>query len=263
MSRPKWQVKIINRFFREILLLAKITRVPIIGSWIYRALFDKDRITFIPVNESVPAHEHVALPSEIVRHFISRSEHIWIKDKCVCRAAEGCDNYPAELGCIYLGSAVMKFNPDLGREATVGEALQHLRRCEDAGLVHMIGLNRMDSLMLNCAPADTLMTICNCCECCCFFRILPDLNQPIKEKIKGLSCVEVTVEEGCTGCGACTGSCFTRAITVTNGRARINDNCIGCGKCVRACCSGSIRLTINDPVFINNSIALIAEYAAR
>jgi ferredoxin len=233
--------------------------VPFIGSWIFKFLFKKDDITFLPVNESIRHREHVALPSDIVRYFIVNANRIWIKNECVCRAAEGCKNYPVELGCIYLGDAVNNFNPELGRIAAVGEALEHLQRCDDAGLVHMIGLNRMDSLMLNCAPSDTLMTICNCCECCCFFRILPGLNGPIKEKIKGLPNVNVSILDSCTGCGECVAGCFVKAITIENGRARINDDCIGCGKCVMACGVESIRLDITDSVFVNNSIARISD----
>jgi ferredoxin len=263
MSRPKWQAKLINRFFGKIFFLARITRVPVVGTLIFKFLFKKDDITFIPVNESIRRHEHVALPSDIVRHFIMISKYIWIKHECVCRAAEGCKNYPVDLGCIYMGDAVNNFNPDLGRMVTVDEALDHLRRCDDAGLVHMIGLNRMDSLMLNCAPSDALMTICNCCECCCFFRILPGLNDPIKEKIKGLPNVNVCVLDTCTGCGECVSGCFVKAISIEGGKACINENCIGCGKCVMACGTESIRLDINDPVFINNSIARISDNQSR
>jgi ferredoxin len=263
MSRPKWQAKLINRFFGKIFLLAKISRLPILGTWIYRLLFDKDDITFIPINESLEHQEHVALPSDIIRHFIMRSPYIWIKDKCVCRTAENCKNYPRDLGCIYLGTAVKNFHPDLGRMATVDEALEHVRRCEEAGLVHMIGINKLDSLMLNCAPSDALMTICNCCECCCFFRILPGLNEPIREKIRGLDSVVIEVHDGCTGCGACTASCFAGALSVVEGRAVINENCIKCGKCVRACGAGFIKMTIDDPVFIESSITRIMESSAR
>jgi ferredoxin len=263
MSRPQWQVKLIQMFFGGIFLFARATRLPVIGSWIYRALFDKDDITFIPVNESLQHPEHVALPSDIVRHFIMKAEHIWIKDSCVCRSAEGCRNYPVDLGCIYLGGPVLKFNSGLGRMATAEEALDHLQRCADAGLVHMIGLNRMDSLMLGCAPSDTLMTICNCCECCCFFRILPDLHGPIKQKIRGLPCVDISVAEGCTGCGKCAAACFVQAISIAGGKARINDDCIRCGKCVRACGAGSIKMRITDPVFVDNSIGRITAVSYR
>lgn len=254
MSRPKWQARLINRFFKKIFLFAKLTRIPVIGTWLYGVFFKKDDITFIPINTSLEPHDHVVLPSDIIRHFILSSQFIWIKDKCVCRSAEDCKNYPKDLGCIYLGRVVQNFNPDLGRMATVDEALDHVRRCEEAGLVHMIGLNRLDSLMLNCAPSDTLMTICNCCECCCFFRILPGLNKPIREKIRGLDCVSIEVLTGCTGCGACMASCFAGALSIAGGRAVINDNCIKCGKCVRACRAGFIRMNITDPVFVDSSI---------
>lgn len=263
MSRPRWQVKLINRFFKKIFLFANITRVPFVGTWLYRLFFDKDDVTFIPINASLEPHEHVALPSDIIRHFIMKSEYIWIKDRCVCRTAENCRSYPKDLGCIYLGPAVQNFNQDLGRMATVGQALEHVRRCEEAGLVHMIGLNRLDSLMLNCAPSDTLMTICNCCECCCFFRILPRLSGPIRERMRGLDCVTIEVRDGCTGCGACVSSCFAGGISVVHGRVVINNNCIKCGKCVRACRAGLIKMTITDPVFIDSSINRIMESIAR
>lgn len=254
MARPKWQVALLQRLFGGIFIFAWMTRLPIVGRFLYQRLFDKDSIFFIPIDESVRQPEQVALPLEIVRHFIRNAGAIWIKNRCVCRSSMGCENYPADLGCIYLGDEVMNFNPDLGRTVSVEEALEHLRKCADAGLMQMIGLNKIDSLMLNCAPADRLMTICNCCECCCFFRILPNLDEPIRKKIQGLPFVNVVIGEDCTGCGVCVDACFVRAISMKGGRAMIEGDCIRCGKCVRACPGGHIAIEISDPVFVERTI---------
>jgi len=88
----------------------------------------------------------------------------------------GCKDYPMDLGCIFLGEAVKEINPKFGRMATVEEALEHAKKCRDAGLVHLIGKNKLDTVWLNAGPGDKLMTICNCCPCCCLWKILPDIS---------------------------------------------------------------------------------------
>ena len=82
------------------------------------------------------------------------------------------------------------------------------RRCR-AGLVHLIGRNKLDSVWLGAGPSHKLMTICNCCPCCCLWRMIPQLDPAIGAKVTRMPGVSVTVTDRCAGCGTCAaGICF-------------------------------------------------------
>jgi ferredoxin len=190
-----------------------------------------------------------------VEHFVEEARYHWIMDTCICRDASHCQDYPVDLGCLFLGEAVLGINPKLGRLVTREEALAHVRRCHDAGLVHTIGRNKLDTVWLGVGPGDRLMTICNCCPCCCLWRMLPQLDPEIAAKVTRMPGVTVSVTEQCAGCGTCTqGVCFVDAIHLNEQRAVITDACRGCGRCVTACPENAIELSIDDRQFVARSI---------
>ena len=69
-----------------------------------------------------------------------------------------------------MGEAAHGINPQLGRKVSKEEALEHLKKCREAGLVHVIGRNELDALWLGVRPGYKLLTVCNCCHCCCITR---------------------------------------------------------------------------------------------
>jgi ferredoxin len=177
-------------------------------------------------------------------------------DFCICREAEGCQDYPQKLGCLFLGEAVLKINPKLGRLVSQEEAFAHVERCRQAGLVHLIGRNKLDTVWLGANPGDKLLTICNCCPCCCLWKILPILAPSIGDKITKIPGVQVAVSEACLGCGTCAEEiCFVDAIHLNEaGIAEINTACRGCGRCVEICPNEAIELRIEDPAFVAQTI---------
>jgi ferredoxin len=177
---------------------------------------------------------------------------------CICRETEECKDYPIDIGCLFLGEAVKHINPKLGHPVTQEEALAHLQRAREAGLVHMVGRNRIDSVWMGAGPFDKLLTICNCCPCCCLWRVLPNLPDSISDNVTRMPGVSVTVNEECIGCGLCVDSCFVHAIQINDGRAVISEACRGCGRCVEVCPQQVITLTIADDDFVEQSIARIA-----
>jgi ferredoxin len=241
--------------------MARFTRLPILGSLIEYLLFDGDRIFQLPhdgvihVDEPVEQPPEMVLPSRVVAHFIEQARYHWIMDICICRDASGCRDYPVDLGCLFLGEAVLGINPKLGRLVTREEALAHVERCREAGLVHIIGRNKLDTVWLGIGPGDRLMTICNCCPCCCLWRMLPQLDPGIADRVTGMPGVTVSVTEACAGCGTCTQEvCFVDAIHLDGHRAVITDACRGCGRCVTACPQNAIEFSIDDGRFIDRSI---------
>ncbi len=247
MSRPLWQVDLFRRS-HPTPFTARLTRIPLLGKLTKRLLFEDDDIVFVPMNESIDPGEDIALPSDIVRHFVKVAGHRWIMNECICRAAKKCKDHPTELGCIFLGEAVLGINPALGRLASVEETLEHVDKCEEAGLAHLIGRNKLDSVWLNVEPADKLLTICNCCNCCCLWKILlPNAYRSIAESVRRPEGLEVVVSDACAGCGTCSENCFSQSITIRNERAIISDACIGCGRCIPLCPQNAIRVSIASP----------------
>jgi ferredoxin len=265
LSHPIWFVNLIKRTFPGRFRLAQLTRTPVIGRAVDRMLFDGDDIIYlpkdsvIPVNGSLAGPESIVLPSQVVEHFIEQATHQWIMNACICRDASACRDYPIDLGCLFLGEAVLQINPALGRLASKEEALAHVRRCREAGLVHLIGRNKLDAVWLGVGPGDRLMTICNCCPCCCLWRMIPQLDPDIGAKVTRMPGVNVTVTDLCAGCGTCAaGICFVDAIRLVNGRATISSACRGCGRCVEVCPNEAIALTIDVSAPVSDTIARLS-----
>lgn len=251
MSRPLWFVKLIKQGFPYRFRLARLTRVPFLGRWIERALFHGDRLYYLPhetaitVNRSLQHPVSITLPEEIVEYFIKQTHDLWIMNKCICRDASQCRAYPINYGCLFLGKAIYKIHPELGRKVSQAEALAYAVKCREAGLIHLIGRNRLDTVWLGTGPGQELLTICHCCPCCCLWKMLPNLPARIESRVSGLPGLKPVVTERCTGCGQCANDiCFVDAIQIQNGKAQIADHCKGCGRCVRVCPEQAIELKI-------------------
>ena len=265
MARPLWFVNLIEKAFPSRFRVAKLTRLPIVGQLIDYVLFEGDDLIYLPkddvvqdviqIGQSIEGAGNMVLPSQVVEHFIEQANYHWIMNFCICREANHCEDYPINLGCLFLGEAVLGINPRIGRRVTKTEALEHARRCREAGLVHMIGRNKLDSVWLGASPGHKLLTICNCCPCCCLWKVIPQIAPAIGDKVTKMPGVTVTVTERCVGCGTCTqGVCFVDAIQLDGQRAVIGDACRGCGRCVEICPEQAIELSIDDARFVEKSI---------
>jgi len=247
-----------------------MTKVPLLGRAIDKMLFDGDDIMYLPkdtvaqkviqIGKSLDRPEESAFPSEVVHHFIEKANHHWIMNFCICRDASKCKDYPIEYGCLFLGEAVNDINPELGRIVTKEEAHEYARKCREAGLVHLIGRNKLDATWLGVSPGEKLLTICNCCPCCCLWKILPDMKAEIGRKVTKMPGIDVRVTDACIGCGTCTEEnvCFVDAISLVDDKAVISAECRGCGRCVEVCPNDAIELTIDNDEFIGDSIERVS-----
>ena len=246
-------MKLLACAVHSVLPLARLTRLPLVDRLVERVFFVNDRAIYlprdrvIPVDEAVVDPESIVLPSEIVESLIRASSHRLIMDTCICRRLGKCQDYPLELGCIFLGEAVLTLNPQLGHLVTVEQALTHAARCREADLVHMVGRIKFDSLVFGAHPAHKLLGICSCCPCCCILGVAPQLAPQIGDRISRLPGVMVRVTDRCVGCGTCSsGVCFVDAIRQCDGHAVISDICRGCGRCVDVCPNDAIELSIES-----------------
>ncbi len=264
MPTPAWFVSLLKTLFPYRKTFARMSRLPLVGPLIDQVVFRGDDMLYLPkdrvvIRESIDQPGSTVLPSSVVEHFIEKADVCWIMDTCICREGDDCQDYPHDIGCIFLGEAAARIAPRLGHLATKEEALAHARKAREAGLVHLIGRDRLDSLWMGVGPSEKLMTICNCCPCCCLFRILPDLAPHISERIQRLPGVEVWVSEECTGCGKCVRTgCFVDALSLKDGKAHISDACRGCGRCVETCSVQAIHLRISDSSDLDNAIRRIS-----
>lgn len=261
-----WFVALVKKTAPQRFILAKMTRLPGIGRLFEKALFEGDDIIILPREEGTIVGEGLAdgpdggtvLPSRVVEHFIEEASHHWVMNTCICREAAGCRDYPVDIGCLFLGEAVLGINPALGRLVTKEGALEHLERSRDAGFFHVVGRNKLDAVWLGVGPGTRLLTVCNCCPCCCLWRVIPDISERISSKVTRMPGLKVIVGEKCVGCGTCEDVCFVGAIGVRGDRAVISDECRGCGQCAGACPEGAIEIAVEDPEFIEKSIKRIA-----
>ena len=249
MALPLWAFRFTKFCFPSRFFLARCTRIPILGHLIRFVAFHKDRIFYLPRNRvvemncSVDLPEEHPIPTQIVEHFIRKAKYHWIMERCICRDSAGCQDYPVDLGCMFMGEAVLGIHSKLGRLVSRGEAFTHVKKCQEAGLVHLIGRNKLDTLWLGISPGKKLLTVCHCCPCCCLWKMLPDLKASVGRRITRLPGVNVVVTDRCTGCGICTDEvCFVKAIQVNGDRAVISGECRGCGRCVEMCPEKAIKI---------------------
>ena len=255
--------RLIERFFPYRFKLAKLTHVPIVRWVITRMVFDKNDLTYltkdkiveVQLNKEIEPVDNIAVPSKVVEHFIEESSYRFIMDFCICRESMQCENYPIDLGCLFMGEAARKIPSELGRSATKEEALAHVNRCREEGLVHLIGRDKLDETWLGVGSKIPLVTVCNCCECCCLWRMRPYLNDSLSSTIKRMPGIEIKVNDNCTGCGICTEDvCFIDNIKIEDGVAVIGDDCVVCGRCAEKCPHDAIEVIIKDKDFINKTI---------
>lgn len=255
-------VSFLEKMFPYRFLAAKVTRVPLMREIINTMLFKQTNLTVLPkesvveinLQKSIKKLDNIVLPSQVVEYFIRKTNYRFIMNFCICREANHCKNHPIEFGCLFLGDAARGINPEFGRQATIDEALTYVQKCRAEGLIHLIGRDKIDETWLGVGSNGKLMTICNCCSCCCLWKILTDLDPQIRSKVKRMPGVEVTVTEKCIGCGTCTEHCFVRAIQIQQGHAIISDDCKGCGRCADHCPQHAILVAITDEQFIEKTI---------
>lgn len=214
----------------------------------------------VNIQEAIEQPPSVTMPSTVIRQFIEDANEIFLMEKCLCRDNMQCKDYPIELGCIFMGEAVKGINPKLGHLATKEEAIARVDLAAQHGLIHLVGKNKIDTQWMGVHPGDRLLTVCNCCPCCCLYRVLPDLHEDIAEKVERMPGIEVAVDPAiCVGCGKCTepAVCMTQNLSIVNGKAVMGDFCVGCGRCYEVCPVGAIDIEIQNEDYINETIRRI------
>ena len=205
------------------------------------------RTSTIEINKNIQIVDKIVTPTDIIKNILKQSEDIVIMDKCLCRRSENCEEYPIDLGCIFIGKTTKKISRKHCRPVSQQEAIEPIDKCDEAGLVHIIGRNKMDTLWMNVRPGDELLTICNCCPCCCLWKVYPNLSDNIQKDFYKLPGISISCDEDkCVLCKKCVDTCFSNAISVTDKIIIDEDVCIGCGQCSMKCPTNALKLNYEN-----------------
>ncbi|NVM56313.1 MAG: 4Fe-4S binding protein, partial [Candidatus Helarchaeota archaeon] len=193
----------------------------------------------IKIDETVEIEKQV-VSMEFVKDMIDKSDRFGVIT-CPCRlvgemSGEPCEVAPAEMGCFVVGIfAEMAVQGGIARPLTKVEAIDYLKKTEEAGLVHnAMGVAR-----------DRVYTICNCCKCHCG-ALLPASQTKLELKLVSQSnYTPKRDQELCILCEKCMDMCPMEAISHPAGEDDLIFNsgfCIGCGICAANCPENAISM---------------------
>lgn len=227
----------------------KWSKVPVL-KWIINPFFMRpyNEVTSIPISVNLELPKSVPLPRAVVEKLVSEIDDKFVLYECICRHHNKITTEDRRIGCLALGPAIKRFNPSNGRRVTTEEAIQHIRRAGEMGLIANIAHVWIDPLAYWLSFKD-LMFLCFCDDVNCLYRTYMKKRGPnLDNAFKRLPGITVRVDpKKCDGCGKCVDNCFVAAITIKDGKAVIGPDCKGCGRCVEVCpVKNTVIMTIAD-----------------
>ncbi|MDD5648206.1 MAG: 4Fe-4S binding protein [Dehalococcoidia bacterium] len=179
------------------------------------------------------------IPYKEMKQLILDTEHI-AAGTCVCRHQGNLLGKPSSepMGnCMVFGeSALFSIERGFTRRLSRDEALKTLDEAEEAGLVHNYVNN----------PGQFTNLLCNCCGCHCFI-LRGAKHAPAPSQMVNPRYLVYINEKECTGCEACIGRCWMKALKMENGKlVREEIRCIGCGICMWACPTDALYLETRE-----------------
>jgi len=192
----------------------------------------------IIVNKDLEVPSEQILPTQRIRELIEKYDDIAVGN-CYCRQHQEfldnpCKQIELTPSCFTLGkSARHTSNHGFSKLVSKSEAMEILKKIEDAGLVHKAYHLRGDT-------GKDEVAICNCCSCCCLTAKEP-LIFPVVNATNYLASID---EDLCTGCGICVEKCYNQIIELNDDdkAERIEEFCVGCGVCAYHCPENAISL---------------------
>jgi len=211
-------------------------------------------VTNLPVNVDVQ-NEALPMPPAVLIELIKRAGYIHVLDKCLCRVGGFCKKHSHDIGCLMLGKTGFEAVPQFSRRISTDDAIAHVERALDNGLVPVIARSRIDNYVFLLKDTHTLIGVCFCCDCCCAFRFYNHVpEKQLNTVFPLLEGLQIEVNDQCVGCGACVKTCYMHAVSVEAGRARHSEICRGCGRCAGTCPHGAVEIRMTDPSYIDKTI---------
>ena len=266
--RPAWWIRFMAWIWPFSRIGARLFALPVVGrllAFLTLPLFSRKRqsLTYVPINRDLSGGASVFLPREITADFIGRSAHRAIIRQCTCRLDRGCADHDVDIGCMLLGDGAAEIDGRIARHVSTTEALEHLDRALEGGLMPLVGRAPIDNHIWGVRNRGRLLTICFCCRCCCTIlgagRSLPQIIHDAIVPPEGVSIRTDPVR--CTGCGACVTECFMGALSLAEGTIlRDSSRCKGCGRCAAVCPEQAIAVTIDHQTARSEMITRIKRY---
>lgn len=192
---------------------------------------------YIPVGQSIKTEKQAVYPLHMMESVVDQAEVLAV-GHCPCRTAytlagKGCD-HPTDVCLKFNDMARYVIDRGLAKEITKKEALDIIRRSEEAGLVHFVD-NTEDGIQHNC----------NCCGCACWNVGNIRRRKIPRDVLMATYFIRETDEEACTGCGSCEDICPVDAVKMEDDIAVTDEDwCIGCGVCTTICPSDAIKMVL-------------------
>ncbi len=226
----------------------KYSNVPVL-KWVINPFFRRpyNEVTSVPISVNIKLPESVPLPRATMEKLVSKIDDKFVLNECICRHHNKVPTGDRGIGCIVLGPAIKRINPSNGRRITTKEAIDHIRRAGNMGLIANIAHVWIDPLAYWLSFKD-LMFICFCDDVNCLYRThMKNRGPNLDNAYKKLPGITVRVDpKMCDGCEICADKCFVAAIDMKNGKAAIGTDCKGCGRCVEVCPRNAITLKLAD-----------------
>lgn len=216
---------------------------------------DYNHIHVLPLNVDVAdKSQPVVLPIDLIIQELKDADYIAILSYCVCRTSFKCEHYPASFGCIFMGpNARHAVEAGAAREATVEEAIAHVKKAAELGLVGAVDHIEGEQFIWGVQQHEMneYRMICFCCDCCCLtMNILKKSQRDVSSYYSPVGWTAVVDHTKCVGCKKCAERCPTHCISFGEGGLRITDQdkCIGCGFCKLECKVGAIQIKQTMPM---------------
>jgi ferredoxin len=218
-------VNLIGRYFNR-----QVTAQAYAGS-------DTKASRYIPINNTIDHDTQSVFPYHMMEQVISQAK-VFAVAHCPCRVVmqlrdRGCE-HPLEVCMKFDDMAEYLIERGLGRQITREEALEVVRKSEEAGLVHFVD-NAIKDIKHNC----------NCCGCACWNVGNIKRRKIPRDVLMATYFIRKTDIGECNGCGNCVKICPVDAVTIDEEKSSVDkDWCIGCGLCVQKCPTGAAKLRL-------------------
>lgn len=201
--------------------------------------------------------EKVVLPIDLIKETLKRVSYISGMKSCLCREANDCEDYPDDLGCIFMGEpAKTVVKNGLAEELTYEEACARVDLAAEHGLMGQAVWIEVEQLLWGVRndEMDKFLEICFCCPCCCIaMRLARNATSRERHRFQPAGWTAVPDRTRCVGCQLCASGehgCPVEAISFdADGKVVINQEiCVGCGICKTKCPTDVIGIKQTMPM---------------